>query len=312
LQKQSIINPTNITNGMKRTLYFSLVCFLAVFASCTSSKDEGWTPLLDMDLSQWRIYQSYQHTTDYRGRGPILDKDGNEVAPIGYDKNLYGLFTMEEENGEPVLHVSGVTYGCVISKDSFRNYHLRLQVKFGEKAWEPRIGKALDSGLLYHSVGEPGVDYWLSWARSFEYQVMQSGTDEGNSADFWSIAGTKADIKASKQDPEGRTYFYDPQGEWITVGTGGTTYMCRTKDYNSPDGEWTTLELICYEGQSVHIVNGHVAMALKNLKYADESGEYPLVEGKLQLQSEAGELYYKNIEIKEITEMPAEYLPLFE
>lgn len=280
-----------------------------LLSSCR--QDEGWQSLLDSDLSHWRVYQSYQHTNDFRGRAPV-DENGEKIPPIGYDKNLYDLFTVTEEAGEPVLRVSGQTYGCVISNQSYRNYHLRLQVKFGQKRWEPRLEKALDSGLLYHSVGDAGVDYWLSWMRSFEFQVMQSGTTEGNSGDFWSIAGSKADIKISRPDPEERTYYYDPEGEWLTVGSRGVTNFCGTEDHNSPDGEWTTLELICYEGQSLHIVNGEVVMALKNLRYTAEGGDVPLVEGRLQLQSEAGEVFYKGIEIRPLEQMPEEYVSYFE
>lgn len=278
---------------------------------CSCRQDEGWQSLLDSDLSHWRVYQSYQHTNDFRGRTPV-DENGEKIPPIGYDKNLYDLFTVTEQAGEPVLRVSGETYGCVISNQSYRNYHLRLQVKFGQKRWEPRLEKALDSGLLYHSVGDAGVDYWLSWMRSFEFQVMQSGTTEGNSGDFWSIAGSKADIKISRPDPEKRTYYYDPEGEWLTVGSRGVTNFCGTEDHNSPDGEWTTLELICYEGQSLHIVNGEVVMALKNLRYTAEGGDVPLVEGRLQLQSEAGEVFYKGIEIRPLEQMPEEYIPYFQ
>ena len=278
---------------------------------CSCRQDEGWQSLLDSDLSHWRVYQSYQHTNDFRGRAPV-DAEGEKIPPIGYDKNLYDLFTVTEQAGEPVLRVSGQTYGCVISNQSYRNYHLRLQVKFGQKRWEPRLEKALDSGLLYHSVGDAGVDYWLSWMRSFEFQVMQSGTTEGNSGDFWSIAGSKADIKISQPDPEKRTYYYDPEGEWLTVGSRGVTNFCGTEDHNSPDGEWTTLELICYEGQSLHIVNGEVVMALKNLRYTAEGGDVPLVEGRLQLQSEAGEVFYKGIEIRPLEQMPEEYVSYFQ
>ena len=289
---------------------FCALMMAFVLASC-STKGEEWKSLLDKDLSQWRIYQSYQHADGFSGRVPV-DEAGEKLPPIGYDKNLDNLFTVVEEEGEPVLHIDGPIYGCVISNESYRNYHLRLQVKFGQKRWEPRLEKAIDSGLLYHSVGEIGIDYWYSWMRSFEFQVMQSGTSEGNSGDFWSIAGTKADIKISRPNPDVRTYYYDPEGEWLIVGSQGVTNFCGTKDFNSPEGEWTTLELVCYEGKSIHIVNGNVVMALQNLRYSSEQGDVPLVEGKLQLQSEAGEVFYKGIEIRPIERMPEEYLSYFE
>lgn len=283
---------------------------LLLFTSC-STHDGKWTSLLDKELSHWRIYQSYQHTNDFYGQAPI-DEEGKRIKPIGYDLNLYDLFTVVEEEGEPVLRISGETYGCVISNEAYRNYHLRLQVRYGQKRWVPRLDKALDSGVLYHSTGNPGVDYWHTWMRSFEFQVMQSGTPEGNCGDFWSIEKTKADIKISRPDPDKRTYYYDPEGEWLTVGYQGVTNFCGTNDYNSPEGEWTTLELICYEGKSLHIVNGQVAMALKNLRYATEQGDRPLAEGKIQLQSEAGEVFYKDIEIRPIKQIPAKYTHYFE
>jgi len=292
-----------------------MVCMGALMSACTSANDEGWTDLLDKDLSQWRIWQSYQLGNDYRGQAPT-DAEGNVLPFIGYDQNLLDVFTMEEENGEPVLHVQGATYGCVISNQSFRNYHLRLKVKFGTRHWVPRMDKAEDSGLLYHSIGEPGVDYWKAWMRSIEFQMMESGTTEGNTGDFWSIAGSRADIKVPSataevqrfNSPEERrtALTYDPNGTWKSVG------VCYAPDYNSPQGQWTQVELICYEGQSLHIVNGKVAMALKNLRYVQDGQEYPLVEGRIQLQSEAGEVYYKEVQVKEITEMPAEYLSYFE
>ena len=295
---------------MKKYSVFCALMMALIWTSC-SSTDEGWKSLLDKDLSQWRIYQSYQHANGFDGSAPV-DEAGDKLPPIGYDKNVDNLFTVLVEEGEPVLHIDGPTYGCVISNESYRNYHLRLQVKFGQKRWEPRLDKAVDSGLLYHSVGEIGIDNWDSWMRSFEFQVMQSGTSEGNSGDFWSIAGSKADIKISRPNPDVRIYYYDPEGEWLTVGSQGVTNFCGTKDFNSPDGEWTTLELVCYEGKSLHIVNGNVVMALQNLRYSSEAGDVPLVEGKLQLQSEAGEVFYKGIEIRPIEQMPEEYLPYFE
>lgn len=291
-----------------KLLYSILAAF--VLTSCSYSND-GWKSLLDKDLSHWRIYQSYQFRNDFIGSTPV-DEEGEKIPPVGYDKNVGNVFSVIEEDGEPVLHICGPIYGCVISNESYRNYHLRLQVKFGELRWEPRLEKAIDSGLLYHSVGEPGHDYWFSWMRSFEFQVMQSGTTEGNSGDFWSITGSKADIKISKPKPDEPTYSYDPEGMWLTVGSQGVTNFCSSQDYNSPEGEWTTLELICYEGKSLHIVNGKVAMALQNLRHSSEQGDMPLLEGKLQLQSEAGEVFYKGIEIRLLEQMPEEYGSYFE
>jgi hypothetical protein len=80
---------------------------------------------------------------------------------------------------------------------------------------------------------------------------------------------------------------------------------------DKPIGEWNEIELITYGDKSLHIVNGKVVMALKNSRYKDGDTIKPLTHGKLQLQSEAAEVYYKDIMIKPITEIPAEYAKYF-
>jgi hypothetical protein len=52
-------------------------------------------------------------------------------------------------------------------------------------------------------------------------------------------------------------------------------------------------------------------MVLANSRYNENGKDKPLVEGKIQLQSEACEVYYKDIKIKEIDKMPDEYLSYF-
>jgi hypothetical protein len=65
------------------------------------------------------------------------------------------------------------------------------------------------------------------------------------------------------------------------------------------------------EGKSLHIVNGILVMVLKNSRFWDGTKLNPLVEGKIQLQSEAGEVFYKEVMIKPINEMPNEFKKYF-
>jgi hypothetical protein len=97
----------------------------------------------------------------------------------------------------------------------------------------------------------------------------------------------------------------------LGTGTGRMGFCLRSSNYESPENEWTTLDLICFEGKSIHIVNGNVVMVLKNSRYMQDSTSVPLVSGKIQIQSEAGEVYYKDVRIKKIDKMPAEFESLF-
>jgi len=89
-------------------------------------------------------------------------------------------------------------------------------------------------------------------------------------------------------------------------------FCLRSADYESPAGEWTELELICFGGKSLHIVNGHVVMILQNSNYIKDGQSVPLINGKIQLQSEAAEVFYKDIMIRNITELPMEYAAYFD
>lgn len=287
---------------MKYLIYGVL---LLLFMTSFNDKEE-WTNLLDKDLSKWDIYLSYRHTLDYNGDLP-KDESGNLIEPIGYNKNVNDMFTVIEEKGEPVLRISGEIYGCVFTKQDFENYHLKLKVKWGDKKHVPRLKKLKDSGILYHSIGESGVDYWRAWMLSQEFQIM-----EGHMGDYWGIANSAIDIRAYPSEGVMSSIASERQ-PFLPFGSGtnGDGFCMRSENHESPEGEWTTLELICFEDKSLHIVNGHVVMILKNSRYNDNGNPLPLTKGKIQLQSEAAEVFFKDIQIKNIDGLPEKYKGLF-
>lgn len=284
---------------------FTLLVFSLLLLSA-ANPDKGWTNLLDKNLSKWEIYQSYEHKNGYNGKIP-KDAQGNDIQPVGYNKNLKNVFSVIDENGEPVLRISGEIYGCVFTKEEFGNYHLQAKVKWGNKKWEPRQEKLKDSGILYHSIGEAGAEYWRSWMLSQEFQVM-----EGHMGDYWTQATSAIDIRSFI--PEGTMNPVASEKQAFIPFGGGTPnggFCMRSADYESPQGEWTQLDLICFEGKSLHIVNGNVAMVLQNSRYTKDGQAMPLTKGKIQIQSEAAEVFYKDIRIKLLDTLPAEYVKYF-
>lgn len=267
----------------------------------------GWQSLLDPALSQWDSYLSFRHQESYNGEAP-RDANGQLIAPVGLNTDPTGVFSTLTENGELLLRISGEIYGALTSKAQYRNYHLTLQYRFGDKKWPPRLQKLKDSGILYHATGPHGQEYFRSWMLSQEFQIM-----EGHSGDYWSQASSAIDIRA--YPPESlMSAIADRRQPFISVGKGLTSpgFVMREVNAERPDGEWNQLELICFEGQSLHIVNGQVVMVLRNSRYVDAGGQtVPLVEGKIQLQSEAAEIFYKNIRIRAIGALPERYQPLF-
>ncbi|MGV3587861.1 MAG: 3-keto-disaccharide hydrolase [Adhaeribacter sp.] len=281
-----------------------ILCILSSFVSFYPKND--WENLLDKDLSKWEMYLSYRHKVGYNGQVP-KDAEGLPIEPIGYNKNESQVFSVTEKNGEPILRISGEIYGCVFTKQEYENYHLKLKVKWGEKKWEPRTNLLKDSGIVYHSVGESGVDYWRAWMLGQEFQIM-----EGHMGDYWTISSSAIDIRA-----------FLPEGAMNTVasakqpflplgkGTNLSGFCLRSEDHESPNGEWTEIELITFGDKSLHLVNGHVVMVLQNSRYVDNGKVIPLAKGKLQLQSEAAEVFYKDIKIKKLPELPKKYAAYF-
>lgn len=285
---------------------FGLLFTLTSVTKNTDTTDDGWIKLLDNSLSKWEMYLSYTHKDGYSGKIP-MDANGKEILPVGYNRNINNMFTVIQENNEPVLQVSGEYYGCVFTKEKFKNYRLKLKVKFGTKKWEPRTNKLMDAGVLYHSQGEAGADYWRAWMLSQEFQIM-----EGHFGDYWNIANAAIDIRAYL--PEGSMdAVADESQNFIPFGTHteNTGFCLRKMRAETLNNGWTQIELVCFEGKSLHLINGKTVMVLQNSRYFDGEKFLPLVEGKIQLQSEAAEVFYKDIRIKPIHTMPAEFEKLF-
>ena len=277
-------------------------------ATLAPAPPKGWTALLDKKLSQRQVYQSFRHQLGYKGQVPI-DAQGNKLVPIGYDKNEANVFSVVMQQGQPVLRISGETYGCVFTRQDYANYDLKLKVKWGQKKWVPRLDEPRDSGLLYNSQGECGVDYWRSWMLAQEFQVSEH--QKGNAmGDYWCIAGSVADIRAAR-DASKDTLKFSSVAAPVTMGNGGPFFCQASASYGKTNGDWDELELLNVNGKSIHLVNGHVVLALNNSAHMADGKREPLTHGKIQLQSEAAEVFYKDILIRPLAAMPARYAQYF-
>lgn len=270
------------------------------------SPEPRWHYLLDQNLSQWNTYLGTPNPET-----PIVglpkDAEGNYTQAIGHGKDERGVFTLNTVDGEPVLHITGEIYGSIYTRKEYENYHLSLQFKWGTKKWNPRKDLELDTGILYHGIGEHGIDYWKAWALSQELQIM-----EGSNGDWWQIATSQIDIRCEKTEGD-ELHHFNPKAPLLSFGPGGEGITCRrSKDMEKPKGEWNTVELITYGDKSLHIVNGEVVMALSNSRYTLNGKVIPLTKGKILLQSEAGEAFFKDIKIQPISGIPAHYRHYFE
>jgi len=68
------------------------------------------------------------------------------------------------------------------------------------------------------------------------------------------------------------------------------------------------IDLYCFGRTSVHVVNGKVNMVNYNSGKIEDGVVVPLTKGKIQIQSEGGELFVKTLEIEPIKAIPAALL----
>lgn len=262
---------------------------------------EAWQHLVDAQLSHWDIFMGIPHKqSGIAGYEQV--EDVRFGKPIGLNKDPKHVFNVIDEAGEAVIHITGEVFAGLVTKQNYQNYHFSAQFKWGDKKWPPRLNKKRNSGVLYHSVGNYD-DFWNVWMSSLEFEVQ-----EGDTGDFITISEehVKAFSPCVKNTKKGK-YFYSEHAELIELAwaKGFVTGRCwKQGDQEKPHGQWNTIELLTYNGTSLHIVNGVVVMRVEQPKYFNGEQWQPMHSGKIQLQSEAAEIFYKNIKIRPISGLP--------
>lgn len=280
---------------MTYKLRISVVLFTLALANTFAQKKS--IELLDSNLSHFEKWNGVPHeTVKDLPAGTYQSNNVHKGTPLGLNNDLKNVFSVSIEKGEPVLKISGEIYGGLTTKETYSNYHFSAMFKWGDKKWEPRLDDKRDTGILYHCYGEHG-SFWKTWKTSLEYQVQE--TDIG---DFISISGNSATPKVAgpivqiRGDEEKKQYV--PSSENYFEGKG---YNHASLEPDAPHGEWNHLEIYVVGNNSVHVVNGEVVMVVEDARTPD--GE-PLTKGQIQIQSEAAECYYKQVNIKSIKKFP--------
>jgi 3-keto-disaccharide hydrolase len=195
-----------------------------------------------------------------------------------------------------MIRISGEEWGGIATRQTYRDYHLIVEWKWGGPTHGERVGKARDSGILVHAVGEDGAASG-TWLESVESQVIEGGT-----GDFILVSGKKQPWLTSevRRAANGEVYWQEG-GEALTRDRGRYDWFARdpnwkdvegfrgAHDLESPTGEWNRSEVIC-DGDTIrNILNG------KTVNYGTNSSH---TFGKIQLQSEGAEIWIRKVELQ--------------
>jgi len=259
------------------TNFIFLLVLSLVFCAC----EQRWQPLFNGEnLDGWDRYIG----TPIKG-----------FETLHTQAKVDNVFSIEEIDGQKVIHISGSVNGALATVDTFANYHLELVFKWGDKVYSRR-----NSGLLYHSFGEFGEAHG-TWMTNIECQLMHE-----RMGDTYLMNNTCCETTAQKTE-EG--FVYSPAAALTQFGKNfNGAGIKKAMDAENPVGQWNTVELYSVGRTAVHVVNGKTVMVNTNTGYFEDGEIKPLRSGKIQIQSEGSELFIQSIRIKPISEIPGEIL----
>ncbi len=202
-----------------------------------------------------------------------------EMKPLFNGMNLEGwqsFLPTKGLNNDPdkvfsvekgLLHISGKEFGYIRTEKLYKNFHLAVEFKWGKKKWPPRDADTTrrDNGILYYV---PADVKDTVWPKSIECQIQ-----EGDVGDIWLINSATVVVDGKRTEPK--------DYERIQKKANG----------EHATGKWNRVEVIANNGKITYIVNN---------KVVNKAEDPSLTEGKIVIQSEGAEIYYRKIEILEL------------
>jgi hypothetical protein len=201
----------------------------------------------------------------------------DRVIPLFNGKDLSGwtIFVRHADRSDPrtdskgvfkvedgVIHISGEEFGCLTTEKEYDNYRLTVEFKWGEKKWPPRDKPATPRDS---GILLHCVGPDKVWTKSIECQVQ-----EHDCGDFWLVDGTSI----------------------VVDGKRTQSRVIKKTDAEKPTGEWNTIEVVCDGDKITNIVNGVVV---------NEGTQASVTRGRILLQSEGAEVYYRKVELQPLS-----------
>lgn len=232
----------------------------------------------------------------------VTYRDAPGAAPIGTARPGQQDFAVRTVDGAPAIWVKGETWGSLVHKADLRDYHLRLQFKWGTRRFAPRLTEPQNNGLLYHTHGQPGAVFG-TWSPSVEFEIMRGSTGMVVMVGKQLRGRTNVITDPRLIAPQLR---YRPGGREVDMINGTATWNVEAAtDAERPTGEWNTLDLYVVGDRAVHVVNGVPVAQIRDLATIGPDGtRVPLTHGRIQLQSEGAETWFRAITVEPIKTLP--------
>ncbi len=254
--------------------------WLLANAAFSADAAANWKPWFNgKNLKGWSVH--YASKTDANAPAPS--------TIFAVENGVIHAYPTQAEGGaQPNAYIE--------TEASYKDYVISLEYKWGEKKFAPRMNLVRDAGLIYHVHRERAAD----WPAGAEAQIQ-----EGDVGDSWAVSSRLSSFVNPKT---GKYAAPEDGGVPVTVGNDGKFERTRHNRVNEYPG-WNTLEVIVRGDRATHLVNGVINMRVYDIKGWDAASKswVKVDQGRIALQAESAEIFYRNIRIRPLT--PADDMP---
>ncbi len=241
---------------------------------------------------------------------PGAVEPNDRVIRLFNGKDLAGLSTWLKQSGrddpnkvftveDGAIRVSGEGQGYIATERAYKDYRLVVEYKWGKKT--DGSGFVRNAGVLLHAVGPDGGAGGV-WMTSIECQLAQGCEGDlivirGKNESGETLPATitcETELAADRKTrwkPGGTKTVYSGKQFWWSKHEPFFEEKLDTRgrhDVASPLGQWTRVECICRGGRITVKING-VAV--------NECFDAWPAAGKILLQNEGSEIYYRKFEL---------------
>ncbi len=216
-------------------------------------------------------YRSLFNGADFTDWDRYLGKPTGVEPALGIDNDPRAVYSIVMLDGEPAIRISGEIWGSLISKQEFCNFRLRAQFKWGSTVWTIK-----DSGIMFLSTGPLGA--------------VNAGGNQLSAPIGSGAFMVSAEYQISPGDV-GSLYNLGP------IAFSKTLHNTQREQ----SAAWNQVEIWLQDETTSSFLNGHeVTQASGFLLEWPDQPPMALRCGKLQLQSEGAEIFFRRLEIAEL------------
>lgn len=200
--------------------------------------------------------------------GPAAEK--GEWVPLFNGKDFTGWRKfVDPKSGVDPDRIWQVQNGMIRCEGSVNGY-LITEKEYGDFVlrlqwrWGDKVTHQRNSGVFVWVTGPDKI-----WPRAVEAQLFS-----GHAGDIWLVDGFKLDVDPARRDPKNPRHYF------------------RLKDHvERPIGEWNQYEITCKGDTLRLVINGQLVNEGRNAERT---------RGKILLQSEGAEIFFRDIQLKHL------------